>query len=135
MGKHKTAELATVIGRIMEEYEDEIISDVQEVTAKVGKAGAQEMRAVSREKFGTSDRAKPYSRGWNYENTGTRVHVAATVWNKTNPGLVHLLENGHAVRRGGRIVGEAKAYPHVKAVNDTIQESYVKEVENAIRGS
>lgn len=131
----KAADLAIVIGKIVEDYGDSLTNNLTEVTKKVARAGASELRGVSRDKFGQSDRDKPYASGWGVTDTGTRLAPSATVWNRTNPGLVHLLEHGHAIRRGGRTVGVARAFPHVQQVEEEMVREYEKEVVNAIHRS
>lgn len=42
------------------------------------------------------------------------------------PGLTHLLEKGHDIVRGGRKVGRAKAYPHIKPVEEKANTEFVK---------
>lgn len=50
-----------------------------------------------------------YKRGWTYNTKKQESGVVGEVGNKLKPGLVHLLELGHARTGGGRV----KAYPHV----------------------
>lgn len=130
--KTKIPEFATVIGKILADYQDGVVLSVEEATKKVGQAGVRELKNTSRDIFGESDREKVYARGWGVELRTTRVGSQAIIWNKTNPGLVHLLENGHAVRRGGRTVGQYAGKAHVYDVNQKIQEEYIREVASAI---
>lgn len=131
----KAADLAKVIGKIVDGYGESVVNNVAEVTKRVARAGASELRGVSRDRFGQSDREKPYAAGWGATDTGTRLAPSATIWNKTNPGLVHLLENGHAIRRGGRTVGAARAHPHVVEVEEKLAETFEREVVDAIQRS
>lgn len=133
--KTKIPELATVIGKILADYQDGVVLGVEEATKKVGQAGVRELKNTSRDIFGESDREKVYARGWGVEIRTTRAGSEAIIWNKTNPGLVHLLENGHAVRRGGRTVGEYAGKSHVYDVNQKIQEEYIREVASEISRS
>ena len=125
-------ELASVLGKILDDYREGIIQSIDEATRKVGQAGVRELKNVSRDVFGESDREKVYAKGWGMETRRTRAGSETIIWNKTNPGLVHLLENGHAVKRGGRTIGQYAGRSHVYDVNQKIQEEYVKEVAGAI---
>lgn len=44
------------------------------------------------------------------------------------PGLTHLLENGHDIIKGGAKVGRAKAHPHIAPVEREANEEFVKNV-------
>lgn len=51
-----------------------------------------------------------YPKNWvyTYNNDGSYV-----VYNKKTYRLAHLLENGHRIIKNGRVVGQAKAKPHI----------------------
>ena len=59
-----------------------------------------------------------YSESWKKKrnkNARGRYRYDMTVYSeKPNYRLTHLLEYGHALRRGGRSIGSAKAFPHIK---------------------
>lgn len=129
----KIPDLALTLEKIMEEYQNDIRTNVREITQKVAGAGAKQLRAVSHDEFGTSDREKPYSKGWTVENASTRLTDESIIWNTTNPGLVHLLEYGHAIKRGGRTVGEYKGKEHVTGIAEKLTTEYEEGVLNVIR--
>lgn len=52
---------------------------------------------------------------WVYLNAGTWAYVV----NKNKPTLGHLLEYGHYVKRGGKVVGHAPAIPHIEHARQT----------------
>ena len=47
--------------------------------------------------------------------------------------LSHLLEKGHALRRGGRQIGTVKAYPHIAKNEEKAIKEFNERVEEAIR--
>lgn len=47
--------------------------------------------------------------------------------------IAHLLENGHALVRGGRTIGNVKAYPHFKYGEEFAIQELPKRMEEAIR--
>lgn len=51
-----------------------------------------------------------YPKNWiyTYNNDGSYV-----IYNKKTYRLAHLLENGHRIIKNGRVVGKAKAKPHI----------------------
>lgn len=61
------------------------------------------------------------------DRTGKK-HCIGTVYNKKKPGLVHLLEKGHATLGGGR----TRAYPHMIIAADEAFALVEKELDKAI---
>lgn len=61
------------------------------------------------------------------DRTGQK-HCIGTVYNKKKPGLVHLLEKGHATIGGGRV----RAYPHMIIAADEAFALLEKELDKAI---
>lgn len=64
-----------------------------------------------------------YRRGWKVkkEDRGAIVYQAA------QPGLTHLLENGHDIIRNGVKIGEARAIPHIQAAEE-LSNKYFEEI-------
>ena len=110
--------LAKVVDDILDEYAGEVQKNMDEITARVGKAGVQALRSESKAKFGGTGK---YARGWTSETEHTRFGAIVTIYNKT-PGLPHLLEHGHAKRNGGRVSGRVHISPvEQEAVNSMLQ--------------
>lgn len=61
-----------------------------------------------------------YKKGWSRKMTRKRLYAEATVYNKTEGSITHLLEFGHALRNGGR----ARAFPHIAPINDEVPEIF-----------
>lgn len=57
--------------------------------------------------------AKRYRNGWQISKTNRARGVQCTIYNGTQPGLVHLLEKGHRIVVNGTTYGQAKEFPHV----------------------
>lgn len=74
-----------------------------------------------------------YSRDWTYEVKPVKRYTRqAIVYNEDHYRLTHLLENGHALKRGGRVYGSVRAYEHIYPINEKAQERFIEEVVNAI---
>lgn len=96
--------------------------DMEYVAEKIGKEAVQELKKTSPKKSGR------YAKGWRMKlHNGTLV-----VFNYTHPWLTHLLENGHETFWKGKRVKRAKAIPHIKPINDKVQEEYLKELKERI---
>ena len=118
--------LADAISDILEDYAGEITEEIPEITEKVGKVGVQALRNDSRANFKGTGR---YAKGWNKQVERKRLWTDVTIYNKTLPGLPHLLEHGHAKRGGGRTPGKV----HIAPVEEKLVQNYEKEIINAIK--
>ena len=73
-----------------------------------------------------------YVREFKTKQEKTRLGGKTTIYNGSRPGLPHLLEYGHAIVAGGRRVGQAKAFPHLKAAEEKAMDVYEKELEKRL---
>jgi len=118
-------QLDNEITRLMAEYTEDITIGVEQATNKTAKQILNEVKANARH-WGWSDK---YVNGFTKSDQSTPGSRKYVVWNRKYPGLVHLLEDGHALWQGGR----ARAYPHIyPAVRENIP-TYEKLVEKIIK--
>lgn len=96
----------------------ELQSDVENALEKASKDTAKE--GVSKVKSSSPKRTGQYAAGWGQSKRNDSIFIH----NKKQPGLAHLLENGHAKRNGGR----TKPKEHIKPV----EEWAIKELERRI---
>lgn len=115
-------DLADAVNQILAEYGDDAIDIIREVAPEAAKQAQKELKSNSPKNQGK------YAAGWAVQSQNTRNGISVVVHNKNKPGLTHLLENGHALRGGGR----APAQPHIAAVNDNAQEEFLKKVEEGL---
>ncbi len=86
-----------------------------------------------------TERTGKYTRDWTYDQRNSRASAIAgldsySVHNKNHYQLIHLLEKGHQLRRGGRKVGNVKAFEHVAPVNDILGDLAVQKISQKVRG-
>ena len=109
----------TGLAEELQEYADDVVEKVDQDAQKIANSAASELRATSPKRTGG------YANGWRVQKEKSRYGTSCTVYNAWKPGLTQLLENGHALRGGGR----APAHPHIKPV----EEKVISDFENAVR--
>lgn len=123
-------EISIQVEKILDDYSQE----VRRVTANsqdvIAKEGLQKLKNTSpRQK----KHRRRYAEGWaiKREKTGTGVPVV-TLYNKTNPQLTHLLENGHLIDNGRGTYGRTRPIKHIGPVNDWASDELPKEIEREL---
>lgn len=115
-------QLPEAIDEILSEYSGQILSNLPEITDKVGKKGVQALKSSAKNKFN----GKKYAGGWRSQTEYTRMGATVTIYNGRLPGLPHLLEHGHAKRNGGRVEGRA----HIQPVEEKLIKEYERKIIN-----
>lgn len=105
---------------IIDEYEKELAEQTTDTFKEVGKDTSKLLKNTS-PKSAVSH--KHYANGWTYKVKGKGMESELTIYNKTKPGLTHLLENGHQVYRGKKNFGRWDGIKHIepaekKALNE-----------------
>lgn len=113
--------LTQEVDKILSEYGGDVQGNLNTIVGQMSKKGAQTLRQQSKNTFGGTGK---YAKGWTSTVETGRVSAQGTIYNKS-PGLPHLLENGHALRGGGRTPGR----PHIKPV----EEALVREFESKVK--
>ena len=114
--------------KILNEYGDDVLEVTRRLVKKAGNEARDRLKKVSPRRPKSS---KHYADGWTAGNyTWSTLGAHVTVYNAKKPGLAHLLENGHANRKGGR----TPAYVHIKPVEEevirTLEENVRRAIEN-----
>lgn len=115
-------DLAGEIVKALEEYTEDVVEKIDESAQRIAKESVKELKAKSPKDTGD------YAKSWKYkafEKNG-RVNTYAIY---SNSSLTHLLENGHAKRGGGRVVGVT----HIAPVEKKAVKEFEKAVEEAIK--
>ena len=124
----KPDQLSKVIDDVLTEYGNNVTAGVKEATKRVAKIAMQETKAKS--PVGTGPKKGRYKKGWRVkEEVLSRLQSGAIVHNRTDYQLAHLLEKGHALRRGGRTYGQTKAIVHIAPA----EQQAIKNLEEAVR--
>jgi len=117
------ADLQKAVNNILADY----VGEVEEAAdAAVTETAADAVKKLKTNPMPFTDRT--YSKGWTKKVVKHRLYSEATVYNKTEGHLTHLLEFGHALSRGGR----ADAFPHIAPVNDEVPDAFQDKFEAAL---
>lgn len=117
-------EMADAINELLEEYSDLATDGMKSAVQKSAKFVKEEISANAPKRTGA------YAKSWTSTKTQEdSTSVQYTVHSKNRYQLAHLLENGHALRNGGR----TKAYPHI-APAEAAGEGYLENlIEEALK--
>ena len=120
--------LSAEVKKKLEIYREELNGNVSEVFEEIADEALAEIKNQS-QNAGFNDRR--YSKGWAKTVKKDRVtgHYHVTVYNKKYYRLTHLLEKGHALKKGGR----TRAFPHIAPTQDKMDRLIVKKLEEAIQ--
>lgn len=121
-------DLSKAVAAVLSEYEESVVETVQRVTNELAKDGLSKVKAAS-PVSGKSPKSSAYRSGWSKKVITNRLGASAIIYNGKYPGLVHLLEKGHALRNGGR----SRAQPHVAPVQEWMSTELQKRIEEAIQ--
>lgn len=116
--------LDEVIKDMLDEYGDEVSTNISTITKKVGQTGVKALKASSQESFN----GDKYYKGWTYTTKEGRLYTTVTIYNGKLAGLPHLLEHGHAKVNGGRVEGRA----HIRPVEEKLINAYESEVKSKL---
>lgn len=113
---------AVTINQMLAEVADGIRGGMEPVVRNACKTARKEARIKAPVLTGR------YKKGFTYKIKGDGPSVYGEVGNRIKPGLVHLLEKGHATIGGGRV----KAYPHMAPAADVSFEVLERGIEDLV---
>lgn len=130
--KSQVVDLTKIVKELLAEYEGEVQDDVIDAFNEVAPKIETKLREKSKEVLGGSGF---YARGWTLEALQDMLgNPVVIVYNKSEPTLTHLLENGHRgypLKNGGR-TPDVKGFPHIAPVKKWAEEAMYKEVKERI---
>lgn len=118
--------LQSAVSDILKEYGETVTDAVNECVQIVADKATAELKTAG------SFKGRKYRGSWTNEVNERPGYTDAVVFNKRHYRLTHLLEFGHAVKRGGRVVGEASAFEHIAPVNDKVAEMFESELKKKL---
>lgn len=101
--------VAAQMKELLDEVNKEVEKSARTNIQRIAKEAAQKLKNTSPKKTGE------YAQGWGVKKLGDKDVVT---YNRTMPGLTHLLENGHVIRNKKGTFGRAPAHKHIKPVED-----------------
>lgn len=113
--------LAAEIAKQLQTYTTEVEKKVKRAENKVTTEAVNELKQTSPK----SPDGGGYAEGWAKKKT----EYGIAVYNKTKPGLTHLLEKGHAKVSGGR----TRVFPHIGPAEQRAVKDFEEAVEKAIK--
>lgn len=117
--------LAATINKYLAEYGDSVQDAIESTAKSVAKDVVRDLKRGGG--FGGSGE---FNKGWTSKVEKTRLGAEAIIYNKSLPGLAHLLEFGHAKAGGGRTT----AYNFIAPINDETEDKFVRKLEESIGG-
>lgn len=117
--------LADTINDILEEYGQTASEAIEKSAKEVAKDVVKELK-----KGGSYKGGKQFNSGWSIASQKSRLGTTTVVYNKTKPGLAHLLEFGHVLRNGGR----STAFNFIAPVDATVEQKFIDDFTKNIGG-
>lgn len=122
-------DLGAAIDEILKDYADTVVHDMKEAVEATGKMAAETAQTyasrIGRGKYAKSIKSKTESS----TSFGTTVVVYSTQYR-----IAHLLEHGHVVKKNGKVVGTARAFPHFTPAEVTAETLLVRKIEQLVKG-
>lgn len=106
------------LDKIFLELKQDVSTALEQTSKDVMKEGLARVKNTSPKRTGV------YSKSWGQSKSGDML----VLHNKKRPGLTHLLENGHALRNGGR----TKPQPHIAKVQEFVNKEVERRIESEL---
>lgn len=113
MSKTDIDKMSMAIINELKAFKDVTISMMEEVAKETAKETVKDLKSTS-PNGATGDYAKSWKCKRDIEAKGENRYNMIIYSQNPEYRLTHLLEYGHAIKRGGRTIGKAKAYPHIQ---------------------
>jgi len=135
MSKKVTVDnLSSEIMKALKEFEGVTERDCEDGVLETAEEAVKELRRADPPNTPVYQSWKKYNSGWTKRTEKKRgaKGILAIVHNKTEYRLTHLLEYGHAIKRGGRKIGEADPFEHIAPVEKQAEENLVKNIRKKV---
>lgn len=125
MANSQIIDIKEILGTYSKELDDALYEEAQ----KIAKEGVQELKRTSPiNKRSTANRGR-YRRGWRMEIERGFGTVEATIHNKTDYQLTHLLEKPHLKRNGGITIPQVHIAPVEQQCIKDFEEKITRKIE------
>lgn len=118
-------ELGLEIANAIADYTEDVVVAIEEEIDDTAEKVKEEIQSSAAWK----DISGKYRKGWAIKKENRKGETVRIIYNKNKPGLVHLLEFGHAKRGGGRVA----ARPHLQPAYDKYVPQMEKNIESIIK--
>lgn len=120
-------QLKTTFNSLFQQMGVQVDDAFQKAFDSVGKEAVAKLKSTSPKAKGLK---KHYASGWTYTKVNVRRgQFSSQIYNKTKPGLAHLLEHKHEIiGPDGESHGWSTPQPHIEQVNDWVQAEIVKRI-------
>lgn len=118
------SQMADVIMEGLKEYAQLAADDMKKAVKKAGTQARKDIQENAPVKTGA------YAKSWVAKTTKETANaMEIVVYSRNRYQLAHLLEFGHALRKGGR----TRAFPHIAPAEERAAQTLEREVEKALR--
>ncbi len=122
--KVKPDKMADAVMEELNKYSKLAASDMKKAINEAGKTAKKEIEKNAPKRTGK------YGRSWRIKKMKeTSDSLEITVHSKDRYQIAHLLENGHAKRNGGRVMGQ----PHIKNAQEEAEKQLMDDIERALQ--
>ncbi len=120
------------INEILGGYSKELDDAMYEEAKSIAKEGVQELKRVSPVNPNKTSHRGKYRRGWTMDIQKGFGTVEATIHNKTDYQLTHLLERPHVIRNGVGTWGTSTPKVHIQPVEQQCIKEFEEELTRRI---
>lgn len=99
--------------KVLNECMDELGDEAELAFTETGIETSKGLKQTSQTMFHHKAK-KHYANGWTYKVSGHKLDVMVKIYNRTKPGLTHLLENGHMKLIKGKNYGRSNSFKHIE---------------------
>ena len=131
MGRNVTCDLdrfAAGIDKLVGDLPSACHEAMGDAVTKSTRLAAKRLRGELTDGIGKTEWSEAYRSGFTSHVDKSETETVGEVGNKNKPGLVHLLEKGHATLTGRR----TQAYPHMEPAFEEMANDFIDRVDKAV---
>ena len=111
-------EFSETLANALSQFSDEETHEIKDIITQSATDCAKNIKTDAPKRASTGNK---YAKGWTCHKDGeANLDIQYTIYNKSQPSLTHLLENGHAKINGGRVEGIPHIAPNEKKMEQEI---------------